>query len=550
MAITLRPYQSEAISAVHDYWATEGGNPLIVLPTGAGKSLVIAELVRGLREAYPAMRIGMITHVKELIQQNAEELIKLWPEAQTLIGIYSAGLGQRNLHRPITFMGIQSVHKKAAALGGFDLLLIDEAHLIPRNTATMYGRFISDCLTINASMPVCGLTATPYRLDSGRLDRGEDRLFDKIVYDANVRDLIEDGYLANLISKATVARIDTSKVHIRGGEFKADELEAAALDVVEAAVAEIVTMGEDRAGWLAFCTGVDHAVQVRDLIRQAGYSCEAVTGETPKGERDRILTAYKARQIRCLTSVGVLTTGFNAPHVDLIAMLRPTLSTSLFIQCIGRGLRKAPGKGNCLVLDFAGNTVRHGPVDAVKPKKEPGGGDLPDEEKVKPDTERAKECPDCAEVVGLATRICPGCGHEWPFAEKPRHEAEAASDAPILSTEQVAPQWLAVTDTRFEIHQKFSAPDSLKITYATDKRDYSEWLCFEHGGRAAGKAGMIWRRLGGALPIPQTTQEAVSRKGELDTVVAVSVKRQAPGSKYWTVADRQTANGQAMEAAE
>ncbi len=916
MKLTLRPYQAEAISAVHEFWRGEGGNPLVVLPTGAGKSLVIADLVRGLLDAFPQMRIGMVTHVKELIDQNAQELWRLWPGAP--IGIYSAGLGRRDTRAQVLFMGIQSVHKKADVLGGFDLLLIDEAHLIPRNTTTMYGRFIGDCLDINPNMSVCGMTATPYRLDSGRLDRGKDRLFDKVVYEANVRDLIADGYLSNLISKATEARIDTSNVHIRAGEFKADELEAAALNIVESAVAEIIEWGtkENRQGWLAFCTGVDHATQVRDLMRQNGISCESVTGETPKGDRDRIIQSYKARKIKCLTSVGVLTTGFNAPHVDLIALLRPTLSTGLFCldaeteiltshgwksmgeinvgdtapsldtetgkgkwsriiglierpmedsemwveysapranfrvtsnhrmifatkrdkenawdyqiksalemslvkngvrmptaveidqsgvpltdaelyfigmvmtdgtvsshqiqiyqserhpeiidrieksleecnfafvkrqtfgsnigktgigpdgqeiverhrrwtwtiskgkprngdnysktafkenefqktgwshlspwldkdfaqplmslsksqfitlltaiddgdgykiakykscdwspkswkicsarkifieriqmlsaihgmtchvrwehknrkrpiamatitpkdwrsvggcgkrpqitvtpatkekvwcvetetgtiitrrhgkvtvmgncQMVGRGLRNAPGKDDCRVLDFAGNAVRHGPVDDVRPRSEKGGGSFEGEEKVKPDTVQAKECPKCQTLVGLATMTCPTCEHEWPKPE-PRHEAEASADAPILSTEKIKPRWLEVKDTSFHLHEKIGAPTSLRVEYDTGLQIHKEWLCFEHRGGAKGRAGMVWRRMGGGLPVPQTSLEGMRRQGELRTVTAISVRRQKPGSKYFNVVDRQYVDAKALEAAE
>lgn len=545
MTLSLRPYQLASIDAVFDYWTDGGGNPLVVLPTGAGKSLVLASLAQRLIDQWSGMRIGVITHVKELIAQNAQELLRMWPGAPA--GIFSAGLGRRDTRAQILFMGIQSVHKKARQLGGFDLLIVDEAHLIPRNADTMYGRFIADCLEIVPDMRVVGLTATPYRLDSGRLDRGSDRIFERVVYDANVRDLIEQGYLSNLISKATAARIDTSKVHVRGGEFVAGELEAAAMapEVVQSAVAEIVAMGRDRAGWLAFCTGVDHAKQVRDLMRSHNISCEMVTGDTPAGERDRIINAYKAKQIRCLTSVAVLTTGFNAPHVDLIAMIRPTLSTGLFVQMIGRGLRLAPGKKDCLVLDFAGNSVRHGPVDAVKPQKSGDAGDFYGEEKIKPDTVRAKECPHCQELVGLATIECPSCGHEWP-REAPRHEAQALDDAPILSTEKVAEKWLGVDDMRFTIHRKPGSPDSVRIDYLCGVTTHKEWLCFEHSGYPQRKAVELWRRMGGGLPVPKTTDEAMSRKDELSFVTAISVKRN-PGTKYFTITDRQVYAADAAE---
>ena len=145
-------------------------------------------------------------------------------------------------------------------------------------------------------------------------------------------------------------------------------------DVTRAAVAEIVRHGEGRGSWLVFCSGVAHARHVRDAIRGHGVSCETVTGDTPGPERDGILAAFKAGRLRCVTNANVLTTGFDAPGTDLIALLRPTKSVGLYVQMVGRGTRLAEGKEDCLVLDFAGNTARHGPIDTVDGgKKETGG---------------------------------------------------------------------------------------------------------------------------------------------------------------------------------
>lgn len=416
--LSLRPYQREALDALYAYWNGGGGNGLLVLPTGAGKSLVIASLAQELLREWPSLRVGIITHVKELIGQNAQELLRLWPSAP--VGIYSAGLGRRDTHRQILFMGIQSVHAKAERLGDFDLLIVDEAHLIPRNADTMYGRFITACRDRVPDMRLVGLTATPYRTDTGRLDKGRGALFDDVVYEASVLDLIEGAFLSQLRSKATTAEIDTSGVSVRAGEFVAGELEAAASlpEIIAAAVKEVVERGEDRHGWLAFCTGVAHAKLVRDEFRRHEVSCEMVTGDMAAGERDAVIRAFKERHIRCLTSVGVLTTGFNAPHVDLIAMMRPTLSTGLYVQMVGRGFRLAPGKADCLVLDFSGNIRRHGPVDAVRPAAGKGAAAKKDDDntKVKPDTVRAKVCPSCQELNALHAEECanPHCGFQWP----------------------------------------------------------------------------------------------------------------------------------------
>jgi DNA repair protein RadD len=321
---TLRPYQRDAINATLDYWAEGGGNPLVVMATGTGKSVVIATAVRELLESFPDMRVIMLTHVKELVAQNAKAMLAAWPQAP--IGINSAGLGRRDKRSQVLFASIQSVHKESAAtLGKRDLILVDEAHLIPRAGSGMYLSFIERMREDVPDLRVAGYTATPYRLGSGRLDMGEDRIFDKIVYDYGIGEGIRDGYLSPLVSKATATALDLSGVKRAGGEFVAASLEAA-IDqdwITESAVDEMVAFGENRRSWLAFAAGVDHAFHLRDAIRRRGISCETVTGETPNGERDRIIRDFKEGRTRCLTNVGVLTTGFDAPSVDLVAMLRP-----------------------------------------------------------------------------------------------------------------------------------------------------------------------------------------------------------------------------------
>ncbi|WP_288583077.1 DEAD/DEAH box helicase family protein, partial [uncultured Methylobacterium sp.] len=204
----LRPYQRASLDALQADWARGGRNGLIVLPTGAGKSLVIATLVRETMARDAGARIAVVTHTRELIAQNHAELLGLWPDAPA--GIVSAGLGRREETRPILFCGIQSVWNRVEAIGGFDLVIVDEAHLIPRDAETRYGRFLEAVRARSPDMRLVGLTATPYRLDSGRLDEGRGRVFDAIVYEAQVGDLIREGYLALLVSKATATVLDVS----------------------------------------------------------------------------------------------------------------------------------------------------------------------------------------------------------------------------------------------------------------------------------------------------------------------------------------------------
>jgi len=210
MSLSLRYYQSAAIQGIYAYFETQAGNPLICIPTAGGKSLVMASFVEGVLKAWPDQRILIVTHVRELIEQNHAELKRLWPEAPA--GIYSAGLKQRDIAARILFAGIQSIHRKLPEVGHCDLVLIDEAHLIPRASNTMYRRFLDGLKRQNPLLKVIGFTATPYRLDSGRLHEGKDAIFTDIAFEVSVRELIDAGYLAPLVSKRMATQLDVSGV--------------------------------------------------------------------------------------------------------------------------------------------------------------------------------------------------------------------------------------------------------------------------------------------------------------------------------------------------
>lgn len=499
--LTLRPYQQEAVDAIYAYFAKHTGNPLIVIPTAGGKSLVLAAFSEVVLKTWADQRILIVTHVRELIGQNHAEMVGLWPEAPA--GIYSAGLGRREADARILFAGIQSVHRKAAEIGHCDLVLIDEAHLIPTASATMYRRFLDELTAISPKLKVIGFTATPYRLDSGMLHEGEGALFTDIAYEISVRGLIDQGYLCPLVSKQPKTRLNIAGVGTRGGEFIASELQAAVDKeaITRAAVSEIIAYGADRKSWLAFCSGVEHARHVAEEFRSRGISCETIFGDTPKDERDRIIAAFKRQEIRALASMGVLTTGFNAPAVDLIAMLRPTKSAGLYVQMAGRGTRLAPGKENCLVLDFAGNVSRHGPIDLVEPRKPGGGGggEVP-----------TKVCPECESILPIAACECPDCGYEFPPPDV--KIAPTASTLAILSGKR--DRWVEVTSVTYRKHTKQGSPPSMRVEYHCGLAIHREWVCFEHQGYARLKAEGWWQRRSVA-PLPQTVDEAISGSASL-----------------------------------
>ncbi|MCA6347218.1 DEAD/DEAH box helicase [Phenylobacterium sp.] len=516
--LKLRPYQQSAIASIYSYFELNKGNPLVVIPTAGGKSLVMASFIDGVLKAWPDQRILVVTHVRELIAQNHAEMLGLWPEAPA--GIYSAGLGRRDADARILFAGIQSVHRRPAEIGHCDLVLIDEAHLIPGKQSTMYRRFLNQMQRINPSLKVIGLTATPFRLDSGMLHEGDNALFSDIAYEVSVRDLIEDGYLSPLVSKQPRTKLDVSCVGTRGGEFIARDLEKAVDKdaITRAAVDEIMAYGKGRKSWLAFCSGVSHATHVAEEFRRRGIRCATIFGETPKDERDRIIAEFKAGKIRALASMGVLTTGFNAPAVDLIAMLRPTKSAGLYVQMAGRGTRLAPGKQDCLVLDFAGNVKRHGPIDLVKPKRPGSGeGDAP-----------VKVCPDCDSIVAAAALECSDCGYIFP-ARKVKVAPTASTLAVLSSAKPQHSAWLPVSNISYQRHDKPGGRPSLKVTYQCGLSRHSEWICLEHQGFPRTKAESWWRERAPGIPIPASVNAALQLTSRLRRPSHITVR---PSGNY------------------
>lgn len=516
MPLTLRDYQQAAIGGLYQWLTDNDGNPLVVLPTGAGKSLVMAELVRDACTAWPGTRVLILAHVKELLEQNSRELQKHWPNVD--LGVYSAGMRSRDLHNQVIVASIQSIYKKAFDLGRVDVVLVDEAHLIPRDSDTMYRKFLTNIKIANPNSRVVGLTATDYRLDSGRLTEGEDRFFHGVAHETPIRSLIDRGFLCWLTSRRTTQQLDVAGVKTRGGEFIPGELERAVDkdSITRAAVGEIVDAGHDRRAWLVFCSGVEHAHHVASEIVARGYPAAVVSGETPTLERERIIRDFKDGRLRALCNMNVLTTGFNVPAVDLIAMLRPTNSTGLYVQMVGRGSRTSPGKTDCLVLDFAANIERHGPVDALAPKGKGKGKD--GEAPVKP-------CPKCSTYCLIAARVCPQCEFEFPEPES-KLKPKADQKREILSN-TIPPEWLRVSSVKYFYHEKAGGTPSLRVEYNIGfYQTVKEWVCLEHGGFAGEKASVWWYRMKGKLPAPKTIEAALKRLDELIEPGEIQVRKE------------------------
>jgi len=499
--IVPRPYQEEALEALDDYVMHNDDNPCIVIPTGGGKSVLIAWAIQQWKGAYPPFRCCILAHRKELVQQNAEELAGLWPTGD--IGVYAAGLNRRDMDNSILFASIDSIYDKWGEFPPWDCIIVDEAHRIPAKGEGKYLKFINGSKVSNPNVRVVGCTATAFRMGCGPICH-KDHILNKVCYEANVADLMHQGYLCNLRSKCGDVQPDLEKVKRNsGGDYVVKSLAEVvdSKELIPQTIRSVMALAnqENRKSIMFFCVDVHHCGQVSLELRKYGIEAPTVTGKTPRVERDRIAEWFKMGRYRAICNVNVYTEGFNAKRVDCIVLLRPTLSKGLYVQMVGRGFRLHPDKDYCLVLDYAHCIDEHGPIDCI------------DEGEVKLAT-----CGDCGDVFSWAVRACPNCGWEIPKKEverveseereKKMHEAEA-SQRNIIGSE---PETLKVSDVSINRHRKDGSFDSIRVVYRCGASTFREWICLDHGGYAERKARRWWAiRFGKAEAEFVTVDEAL-----------------------------------------
>lgn len=474
--IELRDYQRQLLDAIYDWFNYNEGNPCAVLPTAGGKSIVLAQFCKEQLQEYKGLRILMLAPTRELVEQNSSKLRAAWPNAP--MGVYSSALKRRELYEPITVANIHSIHDKLDLMPVIDILLIDEAHMVPNNDTGMYRKLIRELKIRNPKLVVIGFTATPFRLGQGELTHGEEAIFDDLIEVATVGDLIRAGWLSKLKSKATELKLNISGVKLRGGEFVESALQKA-VDTdddnarVAAEIAEIA-YAHDRRAILVFCAGVDHAHHMRDALELVGVKAAVVTGKTPAAERAQIFKDFRARKYQALCNVAIATTGFDYPDIDLIAMVRPTMSKVLYVQMVGRALRLKEHTDYAVILDFAGNVERHGPIteyEEVKPPQK-SGGEAP-----------TKNCPSCSEIVFAGYRNCPECGHAFPPPVK--EKANQLRDDDIMGRALEPPAVMKIKAWRWWKHvSKKNGKEMLAVKYigAHLGTDLTEYILVQHEG--------------------------------------------------------------------
>src|SRR5690554_4608491 len=590
---TLRPYQQEAVRRVVAHFRTTHDLAVVALPTGSGKSLVIAELARLARG-----RVLVLAHVRELVEQNHAKYQTYGLEAD----IFSAGLGRKESSRQVVFGSVQSVVRNRSAFqdGAFTLLVIDECHRVSLEADSSYRQVIDHLRQRNPRLKVLGLTATPYRLGQGfiyhrhyhGMVRGSDDCFFRdCVFEQPLRLMVKQGYLAEPRRvDAAVERYDFSELApSTTGLFREEELNrvVAGSRATPGIIAEVVERARERRGVMIFAATVAHAEEILAYLPSA--EAALVTGATPSAERERILTAFKARELKYLVNVAVLTTGFDAPHVDLIAILRPTKSVSLYQQIVGRGLRLDEGKQDCLVIDYAGNHVNLHHPEVGEPKPNPDSepvqvfcpgcgfanifwgkrdGDLVIEHfgrrcqglvdsarsRAKSESDflpatgegqqgagsgaykeqcdfrfRFKVCGECGAENDIAARRCHGCQILLVDADDKLKEALRLKDARVLR----------VSGMQLEATTNGRGLPRLKVTYHDeDGSTLVEWFALETPAQRAAFAAVFLRehlRAPGSTWRPATPQEVVEEQRRLrhpDFVVGRKVGR------HWQVREK------------
>jgi DNA repair protein RadD len=518
----LRDYQSRSVADLFAWWTKHQNNadiPLLVLPTGSGKSVICAEIVRQMWEQWPKYRPRTVVLVpsKELAEQNAGKLQALLPD-NIHVGYVSASLGKKQHHADVIVATIGSIHKSAHLLGDIKVVIIDEAHLVsPKaSDAGMYRTFL-DKLGQICQFRTVGMTATPFRGNQVWLTDGDEPLFTGIASNVTMRELLDQEFLAPLVPPPVqmMTKIDASQVGISNGDYKIGELSEVVDTYLLQVAQEAVVMAQERRKWIAFTPSVANAESLADKLNERGIISAVVCGETPASERESLIRQYKAGQIHCLVTVLALSTGFDVPDVDCIIWCRPTKSPVLYVQGMGRGTRIAPGKSDCLVLDFTDTVERLGPVDIIKGRaKVKRSGDQEGPYSI---------CPDCGERNLPAALVCVHCGAKIRDEEINPMDAKVSYAALLSAQREQSLTWHDVTKVDYRLHRKPGKPDSVRVDYYSGLlRCASEWICLDHGGFARNKA-LAWcdQRNG----CQTTTEELLETGYTLKTPTRIATKQ-------------------------
>lgn len=566
MLLTPRDYQEYAIDRPFKYFEESDGNPLILMPCATGKSVVVGGICERALRQYPQTRILMLTETKELVKQNYDKLKSMWLDAP--VGIFCDGLDRKEHHYPLTFGTIGSVINVSEVFGFVDLLLVDEADGISEKDDTMYRQFILKLRLRNPKLKVIGLTATGYRTKQGPLTAGKNALFTDVIVDMTDMDtynwFFDEGYLVPPVPRPTKTEYDLTSVKIKGGDYDQKSLHEAVDNQKknEAAILELLEFSVDRHCGLIFASGVAHCKHLLEILQYYQQDVTWVASrEMSPNERDYNLAAWRAGEFKWIVNNGILTVGLDHPPIDVIGMLRHTLSVRLWVQMLGRGTRPyyAPGydlatkdgrlnaiaasqKQNTMVLDFAENVTRLGQINAPripKPSERKRKGDAPirlcEDNWEMRDGAMAQMRVGCGAYNHAGAVACWACHAIFPRYLKIGDAAstnalvkDINSPLPPLVLPEI--KEMVVDRVVYMVWRKADKPDSIKVMYHCGVRLFAEWICLEHGGFAARKAREWWRERANEDP-PETTAEAYDARDILRVPRAIKVVTNKPNGE-------------------
>jgi len=497
-----RKYQIEASNALYE--ALKGdpeSNPIVVAPGGSGKTVILCKIIDLILSNDPHENILVLSHDKRILTQNFNSLEEYFDGID--IGMYSSGLKTKEIKK-ITVAGIQSIFRRPDLFENFGIVLIDECHLVTIEQTGMYRKFI-DALPM---VQVGGLTATHFRTGHGYIHKGDNALFNVLAYDGssteNFNKLIDDGYLSQLFSKPTSLKYKTDGVKTLAGDFSAKDMSEKfdRESLTEAAVIESIFYGKKYKHWLCFAIDISHAENIKKRF-EAHDIPSCVLHSKMEEDEDRIISDYKSGKYRVLINVNMAAVGFDFPAIDLILLMRPTKSQNFHVQMIARGSRvvyksgkdlktkkqrlkaiKKGGKPHCLILDFAGNVSRLGPINHMDiEQKEKGNGK---------GEAITKECPDCTMINYGAAKLCCNCGFEFEFKESleiTAGEDEIIAKRKMIAIPEDAKTWVDVDSVSYsKFRSNLGTPEQILVRYRCGLTTVKEYIGIQHNGYAKFRA--------------------------------------------------------------
>lgn len=548
-----RPYQEDMIQCAIETFKRKK-TCLIHGATGAGKTIVFAEIIRRFLNDYPTMKILVLVHREILVTQNADKLRRIWPNAP--IGIACASASSRvQMDAPVCFGSIQTLASRIETLPMYHLVIIDEAHRLPPKTAkSQYCTVLDRLESYYAGLRVFGLTATPFRLSWGPIygrkhKRTSDNdpsgnWFDALDLSIGIKDLQrtipeapDSPYLCGMrafIEDKSISRELTS-VSKTAGEFNQAELSDLMQKTIhlQTALDAYRKHSEGRTRTVIFAVDISHAERLREIFSAAGIGSECVHSEKAKAHNREVLEKFDAGAIPVVVNVGVLTEGWDCRSVDMLLLCRPTMSAALFVQIVGRGLRTFPGKKDVLILDLAGNFNRHGPPWApiMADYSSPG---RPKEKIVRPD----KKCPACGHENPAGMWCCEECGEILKVKQIEEAKAVKLRELNLDKMQSAVTDGFPgqVSSLNFSKHVTPRGDTCLRVDayVALDSGNMginaSHFYRFD--GPGAWFFGKFWRVVGAGVPLPGNVEQAVESRQKITLLPKVTVKRDG---KYWKV---------------